>query len=121
MLTTSDRQPFYCQNTFYKQLMSVFHFYIFTRSQDLPRPSPSPPLLREEATNWSNSDIRTLNSIFTGYYWYPKNFPSYSKSRDHFILIISDMILINCFAACSARQFHLLSYSFLSHECVYSG
>ena len=99
----------------------ILHIYKFTRSHNLPSPSLSPPPLREEATNWSNSDIRTLNSIFTGYYWYPKNFPSYSKSRDHFILIINDMILINCFAVCSARQFHLLSYFFLSHKCVSSG
>ena len=32
MLTTSDRQPLCCQNTFYKQFMSVFHF---TYLQDL--------------------------------------------------------------------------------------
>ena len=32
MLTTSDRQPFYCQNTFYKQFMSVFNL---TYLQDL--------------------------------------------------------------------------------------
>ena len=44
MLTTSDRQPFYCQNTFYKQFMSVFNL---TYLQDLEtnqgpvfRPSP---------------------------------------------------------------------------------
>ena len=47
MLTTSDRQPIYCQNTFYKQFMSVFKFYIFTRSQDQPRPSLSPPPPKE--------------------------------------------------------------------------
>ena len=63
MKTSSDRQPFCCQNTFYKQFMSVLHFYIFTRSQDLPSPSLSPHPRRDEATNWSNSDIRTLNKI----------------------------------------------------------
>ena len=53
---------------------SVFNFFILTRSQDLPRSSLSPPPLREEATNWSNSDIRTLIKIFKVYSRYLKNF-----------------------------------------------
>ena len=40
MLTTSDRQPFYCQNTFYKQFISV---YKFTYLQDL-KTNPGPVL-----------------------------------------------------------------------------
>ena len=74
MLTTSDRQPFYCQNTFYKQLISVYKFKIL---QKISRPtlaqSLDPPQ-REEATNRPNSDIRTLNKIFKVYPWYPKIF-----------------------------------------------
>ena len=59
MKTSSDRQPFYCQNTFYKQFISVYKF-----TQDLKthpgashNSSPSPPLRSEGATNWANSDI----------------------------------------------------------------
>ena len=50
MLTTSDRQPFYCQNIFYKQLMSVFNF---THLQDLkthPGPVSRPPHERRRQT-----------------------------------------------------------------------
>ena len=72
-------------------------FYIFTRSQDLPRPSLSPHPRREEATNWSNSDIRTLIKIFKVYSWYLKNFPSYSQSRDHLILIIGILKIVLLF------------------------
>ena len=125
MLTTSDRQPFYCQNTFYKQFISVYKFKnIYTFTQDLktnPGPVSRPPPPGEEATNWSNSDIRTLIKIFKVYPWYPKNFPSYSKSRDHPVLLTSHlMILINCFAACSARQFSS-SHNGLLSIISYSG
>ena len=48
--------------------------YVSISSQDPPRPSLSPSPLREKATNWSNSDIRTLNKIFKVYPWYPKIF-----------------------------------------------
>ena len=40
MKTSSDRQPFYCQNTFYKQFISV---YKFTYLQDL-KTNPGPVL-----------------------------------------------------------------------------
>ena len=49
MLTTSDRQPFCCQNTFYKQFISVYKFK-FKQKQDLKtypgvshNPVPRPP------------------------------------------------------------------------------
>ena len=72
-------------------------FYIFTRSQDLPRPSLSPPPRREKATNWSNSDIRKLIKIFKVYPWYSKIFQAIVSqeiaSFTHWLLILT-----NCFS-----------------------
>ena len=50
MLTTSDRQPFYCQNTFYKQFMSVFHFIYLQDLKTYPGPisRPSPEERRRQ-------------------------------------------------------------------------
>ena len=38
MKTSSDRQPFYCQNTFYKQFMSVFHLIYLQDLKTYPVP-----------------------------------------------------------------------------------
>ena len=43
MLTTSDRQPLCCQNTFYKQFMSVFNFTYLQDLKTHPGPVSRPP------------------------------------------------------------------------------
>ena len=50
MLTTSDRQPLYCQNTFYKQFMSVFHFIYLQDLKTHPGPvsRPTPEEMRRQ-------------------------------------------------------------------------
>jgi len=42
MLTTSDRQPFYCQNTFYRQFISVLHFIYLQDLKTYPGPVSRP-------------------------------------------------------------------------------
>ena len=66
--------------------------------------------------NQANSDIRKLINFLI-----KKRAPSYSKSRDLQVLITSHkMILINCFAACFARQIFIFSRDLLSY-IFYSG
>ena len=118
MLTTSDRQPFYCQNTFYKQFMSVF---TSTRSQNLPSPSLSPPPRREEATNWANSNIRTLNKTFIVYLRYPKFFPSYSRSRDPFVKITSLSITDKLLCCMFCPTYYDMSIFYLNSDSYMTG
>ena len=95
-------------------------FYIFTKSQDLPRPSLSPPPRREKATNWSNSDIRRLNKIFKVYSWYPKIFQAmvsqeiYSSKLTS--LLITDKLLCCMFCPTyyDISVFCLNSYSYIT-------
>ena len=50
MKTSSDRQPFYCQNTFYKQFMSVFHLIYLQDLKAYPGPvlCPTPEERRQQ-------------------------------------------------------------------------
>ena len=96
---------------FLQTIYVSIHLYIFTRSQDLPRPSPSPHPQREEATDWSNSDIRTLNKIFKVYLWYPKIFQAIVTQE----IILSthySLILTNCFSCLFCLTIDCITFVF---------
>ena len=73
---------FIVKTHFTNNLCQYINLHIYKISRPTQAQSFAPTPQREEATNWSNSDIRTINKIFLGYSWHPKIFPSYSKSRD---------------------------------------
>ena len=107
MKTFSDRQRLYCQNTHYKQCISVFHipvhnFQISRKTQALehnPVPHPSPN--GRGVRNCANSKIDKQKVL------------RYRESQDLYsLLYMLLLILINCFAVCFARcytYFHLCS------------
>ena len=110
MIASLDRQLLCCQNTFYKQFISVYKF-THKYQQKISSPTQAQaitpvPCLPSEVRGRQTAPIATLIN---------KRVPSYSKSRDHHIIISShEAILINCFAVSSARLylFHHLCFLF---------
>ena len=94
MTTSFDHQPLCCQNTYYKQFISL----IFKQLPDVkthpghrPKPSPLSGRGRQTGQDWANSNNNKQKVL------------DYDESKDPFIHMTHIIILINIFAVCFAR------------------
>ena len=72
-----------------KHILQTIYVSIYKISRPTQAQSLAPSPEERGQQNWSNSDIRTLIKTFKVYTWYPKKFPRYRMSRDHFIITSS--------------------------------